>query len=114
MLKTDAVRLHHILDAAREAVAFCHGRARGDLDADRQLGLSVVHLLEIVGEAARSVSADFRAAHPEIAWAKMVGMRDRLIHGYFDVNLDVVWKTVQEDLPPLIEHLDHVVRSLGV
>ena len=44
----------------------------------------------------------------------MVGMRDRLIHGYFDVNLDVVWKTVQEDLPPLIEHLDHVVRSLGV
>jgi uncharacterized protein with HEPN domain len=114
MLKTDAVRLHHILDSAREAVAFCHGRARGDLEADRQLGLSVVHLLEIVGEAARSVSADLRAAHPEIARAKMAGMRDRLIHGYFDVNLDVVWKTVQEDSPPLITQLENVLRSQGV
>jgi len=109
MQKTDAVRLRHIVDAASEAVTFTRSRTRGDLDADRQLSLSVVHLLEIIGEASRGVSAEFRAAHPQVAWRKMAGMRDRLIHGYLDVNLDVVWETVTQDLPPLVAQLQSIL-----
>ena len=109
MFKDDNVRVRHILDAAREAVAFLNGRSRSDLDTDRKLNLSLVRLLEIIGEAARGISQQFREAHPDLTWKKMVGMRDRLIHGYFDVNLDVVWGTIKDDLPPLIEKLEKIV-----
>jgi uncharacterized protein with HEPN domain len=73
------------------------------------LSLSLVRLLEIIGEASRGISEEIRLAHPEIAWKKMTGMRDRLIHGYFDVNLDVVWETVTQDLPPLIAQLEKLL-----
>jgi uncharacterized protein with HEPN domain len=101
MFADDSVRVRHILDAAREAVGFTKGRCRADLDADRKLNLSLVRLLEIIGEAARSISS----------WKKMVGMRDRLIHGYYDVNLDVVWETTTEDLRPLIVQLERIVAD---
>jgi uncharacterized protein with HEPN domain len=111
MLATDAVRLRHILDAAREALVFVQGRSRSDLDADHMLSLALVRLLEIIGEAARGVSPALRESHPKIAWNQMTGMRDRLIHGYFDVNQDIVWQTVHQDLPPLIAELDRVLGS---
>ena len=75
------------------------------------LCLSLVRLLEIIGEASRGISEEIRLAHPEIAWKKMTGMRDRLIHGYFDVNLDVVWETVTQDIPPLIAQLEKSLAS---
>ena len=68
-----------------------------------------MRLLEIVGEAARGVSSDCQSDHPGIPWRKMIGMRDRLIHGYFDVNLDVVWSTISQDLPPLIAALEELL-----
>lgn len=111
MFEDDSVRIRHILDAAREAVAFSHGRSRADLDTDRKLNLSLVRLLEVIGEAARGISSDCRQAHPELPWKSMVGMRDRLIHAYFDVNLHVVWETVTEDLPPLIAQLEKIVAD---
>ena len=109
MLKNDLIRLRHILDAAQEAIAFSRGRSREDLDSNRMLNLSLVRLLEIIGEAARGVSQASRANHQEIAWKKMTGMRDRLTHGYYDVNLDVVWQTVTEDLPPLVAQLNKII-----
>lgn len=108
---SDAVRVRHILDAAREALAFVEGRSRADLDADHMLGLALVRLLEIIGEAARGVSGTLREAHPEVAWNKMAGMRDRLVHGYFDVNLEVVWETVTRDLPLLIAQIEKIAGS---
>jgi len=111
MFEDDNVRIRHILDAAKEAVAFSQGRSRADLNSDRQLNLSLVRLLEIIGEAARGISTEFRQDHPELPWRSMVGMRDRLIHGYFDVNLDVVWETVTQDLPSLIEQLEKIVSE---
>jgi uncharacterized protein with HEPN domain len=111
MSKNDEIRIRHILDAAREAVGFVDGRSRADLDTDRQLNLSLVRLLEIIGEAARGISAEFHQAHPEVAWKEMVGMRDHLAHGYFDINLDIVWQTVTEDLPPLIAEMEKMSRS---
>jgi uncharacterized protein with HEPN domain len=111
MPASDAVRVRHIRDAAREALAFVQGRSRADLDADHMLSLALVRLLEIIGEAARGVSGWFQEAHPEVAWKKMAGMRDRLIHGYFDVNLDVVCETVTQDLPVLVAQAEKVGAS---
>jgi len=107
--ENDRVRIRHILDAACEAVGFAEVCSREDLDSDRKLSLSLVRLLEIIGEAARGVSQEFRESYPELPWASMAGMRERLIHGYFDVNLDVVWETVREDLPAVIAELEKIV-----
>ncbi len=111
MPASDTVRVRHILDAAPEALTFVQGRSRADLDGDHMLSLALVRLLEITGEAARGVSGSIREAHPEVAWSKMGGMRDRLIHGYFDVSLDVVWETVMQDLPVLIAQAEKIVAS---
>jgi len=110
MPPTDAVRVRHILDAARQATRLAAGRSRVDLDTDVTLNLSLVRLLEIIGEAAQGVTPTCREAYPDVPWHKMAGMRNRLIHAYFDVNLDVVWQTVTQDLPPLIERLQDIVR----
>jgi len=104
-LKPDLVCIHHILDAAREILDFSDGKSRQDLDVDRKLNLSLVHLLEIIGEAAVGISDEFRQKYPHVPWKEIIGMRNRLIHGYFDIDLDIVWKTVQEDIPPLISNL---------
>lgn len=98
----DQTRLRHMLEAAREAMGMARGQQRGDLNTDRKLCLSLVHLLEVIGEAGTGVSPDFRERHPNLPWKKIMGMRNRLIHGYFDVNLDIVWQTVTGDLPSLV------------
>jgi uncharacterized protein with HEPN domain len=105
----DETRLRHMLDAAREATDMAAGQQRVDLDTDRKLCLSLVHLLEIVGEAAAGVSQEARRRHVELPWKRMRGMRNRLIHAYFDVNLDVVWQTIQEDLPGLVAQLEGIL-----
>ena len=111
MLKDDGIRLHHILDASRKAVEFSQGRSRNDLNADSMLSLALVRLLEVIGEAARALSEECCTAHPDIPWKKMRGMRDRLVHGYFDVNLDVVWETITKDLPPLIVVIERLISQ---
>ena len=102
----DDTRMQHIHEAAREALELMGDASRNDLDSDRKLSLAVVRLLEIIGEAANGVSSEYQQAHPDLPWAGMISMRNRLIHGYFDVNLDVVWKTMKEDLPELLRRLD--------
>ena len=109
MLRDDEIRLRHMLDAAREAVSFARCRVRSDLDTDRQLVLSLVKDIEIVGEAASQVSESFRTQAPEIPWQSMVAMRNRLVHAYFSFNLDIVWQSAQRDLPTLITQLERIV-----
>jgi uncharacterized protein with HEPN domain len=111
MFEDDSVRIKHVLDAAREAIEFVKDRSRQDLDNDRKLNLALVRLLEIIGEAARGISQEFRQQHPNLPWKSIIGMRDRLIHGYFDVNLDVVWQTVTEDLPRLVAQMEDLVSD---
>ena len=65
--------------------------------------------IETIGEAASRISDTFRAAHPEIPWREIIGMRNRLIHAYFEVDIDKVWETIQDDLPPLIDHLQLLI-----
>ena len=90
-----------MLDASAKAISLLEGRARTVLDEDEVLALALVRLLEIIGEAASQVSGATRAAFPEVPWRQIVGMRNILIHGYADLNLDFVWQTIQTDLPPL-------------
>jgi uncharacterized protein with HEPN domain len=112
MPSNDEIRLRHMLDAVQEAIQLAQGRNRQDLDNDRLLNLGLVRLLEIIGEAARGVSAAFREAHADIPWKSISGMRDRLIHGYYDVNLDIVWRTIQEDLPSLVVQLKRNINEI--
>ena len=105
MFKDDRIRMQHMLDAAMEAESFAANRSRSDLDHDRMLVLSLVKDVEIIGEAAVHVTEETRSAYPQIPWLEIVGMRNRLIHAYFDIDLDRVWDTVVEDLPPLIRML---------
>jgi uncharacterized protein with HEPN domain len=107
----DEVRLRHMLDAARKAIAFTQGRSRVELDTDELLALAVVRLVEILGEAAKNVSQDLRDQTPEIAWRQMTGTRDRLSHAYFDVNLDIIWDIISSDLPLLVEKLEELLKS---
>jgi uncharacterized protein with HEPN domain len=95
-----------MLDHAREAVAMVRGRKRTDLDSDRQFNLALVRLLEIVGEAANRVPEDQRARIPDVPWPQIVGLRNRLIHGYDEVDFDILWQIVSRDLPRLIEVLE--------
>ena len=83
----DATPLRHMLEASGKVVRFVAGCARADLDKDEKLSLSLVRLLEIIGEAATRVSKQTRAANPGVLWSEIIGMRDRLIHGYDVVDL---------------------------
>ena len=110
MTRHDAIlRLRHMLEHAREAVHFADGRSRADLDRDRILNLALVRLLEIVGEAAARVPIGQRDRWPAIPWEPIIGLRNRLIHGYSDVDLDILWAILTQDLPVLVAELERVL-----
>jgi uncharacterized protein with HEPN domain len=90
------VRLHHIVDALKSAISFVRGRDRKDLDSDEMLLFALVRAIEIVGEAASKVTVETRAGLTGLPWDSMIGMRNRLVHAYFDINRDILWTTVTE------------------
>ncbi|OGV65207.1 MAG: hypothetical protein A2498_12430 [Lentisphaerae bacterium RIFOXYC12_FULL_60_16] len=101
----DAVRLRHMLEATEKAMTFSKNRTRADLDTDEQLTLALTRLLEIIGEAAAAVSESVRNQDTGISWRAIIGTRNRLIHGYFDVDKDIIWKIISQDLPHLLAEL---------
>ena len=111
MLPADRVRLRHMLDAGKEAIAFLHGQQRSALYKDRKLALALVRSIEVIGEAATHVTQPCQDTCPQIPWPEIVAMRNRLIHAYFDLDLDRVWDTVQEDLPPLVAQLENILSG---
>jgi uncharacterized protein with HEPN domain len=110
-LHDDIVRLRHMLDHAQEAVLMIAGKRREDLGRERLLELALVRLVEIVGEAAARVSPQGQSEYPTIPWRQVVGMRHRLVHGYDRVDLDVLWDTIEDDLPPLIAELEKILAK---
>jgi uncharacterized protein with HEPN domain len=102
------VTLRQILDHAREASAMVQGRDRQALDGNRMLALALVRLLEIIGEAAGRVPSEERGKCPDISWAELVALRNRLIHAYDQVDLDIVWEIATRDLPDLIRALEQI------
>lgn len=110
--REDAIRLRHMLDAAQKAMGYAGGRTRSDLDEHELFALALVRLLEVLGEAAKQVSQEFRDTHSAIAWKQIAGTRDGLIHGYFDVDFDIVWAIVTVDLPPVAEALQQMIEEV--
>ncbi len=112
MTKREAlVRYHHMLDNALKAHALTQGKKREDLDTEWIDTLALVRLLEVVGEAANRVPTEEQTLHPEIPWSQIIGLRNRLIHGYDAIDLDILWQIVSQDLDPLIESLEAIIAS---
>lgn len=107
----DKVRLKHMLAHAQEALSVVSGKQRQDLNRDRILELALVRLIEIIGEAAGRVSPEGQEKYSSIPWPQIIGMRNRLVHGYDQVDLDVLWDTIEFDLPPLILRLQRILQS---
>ncbi len=105
MQPEDVIRLRHMIEAAEATQRFIAGRTRADLDTDEQLRFALVQAVQIIGEAASRISPDARSAIPSMPWASIIFMRNRLVHAYFDIDHDIVWQTVTEDLPPLLSML---------
>lgn len=110
--RNKTVALRHMLDHAREALELARGRTRADLDRDRTLNLALTRLLEIVGEAAARVPAETCARYPEIPWREVLGIRNRLTHGYDEVDTDILWNIITRDLQPLIGSLMRITGDL--
>ncbi len=108
----DYIRIKHMYDAAEEILRFTHNKKRSDMYNDRQLSLSVVRLLEIIGEAANKVTTETQNTYTHIPWKQIIDMRNRLIHGYFDIDLDIIWETVVNEIPLLFEELKAVIRAM--
>jgi uncharacterized protein with HEPN domain len=111
MKPDDRVRLRHIVDALSAAIRFTEGRSREDLDRDQMLAFALLHAIQIVGEAADKISAEFRDQHPQIPWALISGTRHRLVHAYFDINHDILWTTATESVPELLAQVDRLLAS---
>ena len=101
----DVVRLAHLREAGEKALRYSQGTSRKSLEDDEILRLALTKLVEIVGEAAKQVSEPTRRAHPAVPWSAAARMRDRLVHHYFDIDLDVLWATITTDLPALLSSL---------
>ncbi len=102
----DRIRIQHMLDAARSARRFMHDRRREDLDADEILARAVMHTIQEIGEAASRTSESGRSRIPGVPWTKIVGMRHRLVHVYWGVNLNLVHEVVVRELPTLIAAIE--------
>ncbi len=105
----DRNRLQHMIDAAEAAMGFAAGRQRVDLDTDRMLSFALVRAIEIIGEAARHVTAATKASIDQVPWEPIVGMRRRVVHAYVHIDHETVWNTVQEELPRLVSDLNQAL-----
>ncbi len=110
MRPDDRIRVRHMLDAMEAAMRFVSGRSRTDLAVDEELVFALMHAVQIVGEAASRLTPAARAGMPDVPWAAILGMRNRLVHAYFEVDLDILWETATRALPDLHARLKPVVQ----
>ena len=106
-------RLRHILDAVERIERYLQGYDRQSFGADEKTQDAVVRQLEIIGEAATSLTRDLRSNNPQVEWRFAVAMRNRLIHGYFDIDPEIVWNTTQNDLPVLKKQIEEILAGLS-
>jgi uncharacterized protein with HEPN domain len=111
MFKDDLVRVRHMLDAANEVSKAVQGRTADEMAVDHLRMLGIIKAIEIIGEAARQVSRQFQEDNPVIPWMKIIGMRHRLVHAYFDIDEEQVWKTATEDIPVLVGNLEKLLDA---
>lgn len=104
--------LDDILQAVTDAREFTRGMDLVEFTTDRKTVSAVVRSLEVIGEAVKKIPPELRDLRPEIPWAEAAGMRDKLIHEYFGVDLETVWQTVQDDLEGIRQAVEHLLRVL--
>lgn len=105
MRAEDRIRVRHMVEACEAAIRFVAGRQRNDLDNDEMLLFAVVRAVEIIGEAASKVTEEVCTTHGDIPWRAIIGMRNRLIHAYFEINAQTVWETATVEIPALLPRL---------
>lgn len=110
MRHDDALLLDMLL-AAQDIREFTAGIDQAAFQANKLIRSAVMREVQVIGEAARMVSAEMRAQHPEIAWQEIAGMRNRIIHEYFSIDLDILWNVVQHDVVILLDQLGRIVPS---
>jgi uncharacterized protein with HEPN domain len=110
-MRTDEAYLRDMLNAARDALEFGRGLTFEQFQASLLHQMAILKAIEIIGEAASRISPAFHAAHPEIPWQAIIGMRHRLVHGYFEVDYQRVWDTLQRDIPALIAQLETMMQT---
>lgn len=110
MKRDDNVYLHHILDAIALIEEYTNGMSENGFLANSMAHDAVVRQIEIIGEAARNISDEFQANHPQVPWGKMTGIRNKIIHEYFNINFAIVWDTVKDDLPSLKKSIAKIIR----
>ena len=108
MPKDDWVYVGHMLDISRKAIEAVSGKSREAYDRDEIFRMALTHFIQVIGEAARKVSPEFQESHPQIPWHQIIGMRHRIIHGYMNVDEDVVWEVITKDLPLLFTELENI------
>lgn len=108
--RDDSITMRQMLDHAREAIQFTAGKSLDDVLNDRLLGLALVRLTEILGEAANRVPPETRARYPRVQWRQAIATRNRVIHGYDTIDLKVVYEVIQHNLPPLVAELERILE----
>jgi uncharacterized protein with HEPN domain len=111
MNERDELRLRHVLDAAEQISSYLSGVERATFLANRMLQDAVIRNLEIIGEACVNLSPAFKDAHADVPWLKASGIRNRLVHGYFDVDVGVVWKTAADSIPPFADQIRAILSA---
>jgi len=111
MPKDDTVYLGHMLESACKVSQKVSGIDRAGYDQDENLRLALTHLLQVIGEAASRVSRNLRDTHPQVEWSAIIGMRQKVVHDYMNVDEDVVWETALRDIPPLIAALENLTKQ---
>jgi uncharacterized protein with HEPN domain len=109
MFKDEWVYVGHMLDMSQQALAISINKNKEEYENDITLRLALTHLVQMIGEAAQHVPKPFRDAHPEVPWREIIGMRHRIVHDYLNVDEEVVWHVVQDDLPTLVETLKRII-----
>jgi uncharacterized protein with HEPN domain len=104
--------LHDILDSVNDIENFVEGMTFEQFEKDRKTLNAVVRSIEIIGEASKTLPADMREKYGKVPWKKMTGMRDKVVHGYFGVDVRTLWNTVKDDLPPLKQLVQKMLKDL--
>ncbi len=112
-LNDDLTRLRHMIEAAEEAMGYVWGLSSTEFENSRPLQHSVVRCIGIVGEASSRLSNELRESNPRVPWVDIIGMRNRIVHAYYDIDIGVVWKTAVEDLPALLPELRTIEKGLA-